>query len=81
MSHLVEVVVAQTVAKIQVCRISRNRVPTGGRIKPYIHGVREGSARAAVRAVVLVCADPLFGFCVYLSRRAEQGCRKERHRN
>lgn len=39
-SHLVEVVVAQAVGKIQVWWIPRNRIPTGRRIKPYIHDVR-----------------------------------------
>lgn len=38
-THLVEVVVAQTVGKIQVRWISWNRIPTSSRIKSYIHGV------------------------------------------
>lgn len=37
--YLIEVVVAQTVGKIQVGWISWNRIPTSRRIKPYIHGV------------------------------------------
>lgn len=37
--YLIEVVVAQTVGKIQVRWISWNRISTSGRIKPYIHGV------------------------------------------
>lgn len=37
-SHLTEVVVAQTVGKIQIGRLSRDRIPPSSRVKPYIHG-------------------------------------------
>lgn len=41
MSHLIEVVVAQTVAKIQVLGVSswHSSSRSGRRVKPYIHGV------------------------------------------
>lgn len=44
-SHLIEVVVAQTVGKIQVGRLSRDRIPPSSRVKPYIHGGAWGAAR------------------------------------
>lgn len=46
--YLIEVVVAQTVGKIQVRWISWNRIPTRGRIKPYIHGVAREPRSCAV---------------------------------
>lgn len=54
--YLVEVVVAQTVGKIQVGRISRNRIPTGRRIKPYIHGVAKGAAQLWLNCAQFVSA-------------------------
>ena len=41
-SHLIEVVVPQTVGKIQVLWVSWNRIPSSRRIKPYIHGASGG---------------------------------------
>lgn len=44
LSHLIVVVVSQTVGKIQVGWISRNRIPSGSRVKAYIHDVSVKSA-------------------------------------
>lgn len=65
-THLIEVVVSQTVGKIQVRWISWNRIPTGSRIKSYIHDVR--GSRAAV--AVACSARSSICFCRLQSKRA-----------
>lgn len=52
-SYLIEIVVAQTVGKIQVRGLSWNRIPAGRRIKPYIHGVCRGTPAA----VAVLCTE------------------------
>lgn len=70
-SHLVEIVVAQTVGEIQVRWVAGNRISPGRRIKAYIHGVSgsRGDAAAAHGAV---------SFCRLQSKRAKRERREKR---
>lgn len=73
-SHLIEVVVAQTVGKIQVWWFSWNRIPTSSRIKSYIHDV--WGSRAAV--AVAYSARRSICFCRLESQRTERERRRKR---
>lgn len=74
--YLIEVVVAQTVGKIHIRRFSWNRIPTGRRIKPYIHGV----ARRAAQLLALLSARRSICFCRLQSERAEGRRGREREK-
>ena len=73
-SHLVEVVVAQTVGKIQVWWISWNRISTGSRIKSYIHDVCVREPRSC--SCSLLCTE--LNLFLPFTIQAHRGRRRKR---